>query len=1488
MTHPLRVRRPGAALLLLAATLGCPSDEPVGPGPVPVDRVTVSPATLDLLVGTQQGLTATALAADGTTIPGKAAAWSSNNTTAATVNATSGLVTAVGAGSAIITAVIDGRTGQAAVQVTLPPQPLAVVTAGTGAGTVTASPDGITCTRAAGASAGTCNTTYPADTPVTLQAVAAEGGHTFQGWSGEGCTGTGPCQVVMSQARTVTASFAAPHQLTITTAGGGNGSVASTPAGIACMRAAGTQSGSCALPLPEGATVTLTATAAVGHAFTGWTGGGCTGTAPCQVTMTEARTITATFIEPPPLTVVMAGTGSGMVISAPVGIACGSVNGAPSGACSAPFPAGASVTLTAQGTAGSAFVGWTGAGCSGTGPCQVQVTQARTVTATFMLPVTLMVQTAGDGNGIITSSPAGISCARSEGAQSGLCSAEMTAGSVVTLTANPAEDHALTGWSAVTCVGTGPCQVQMNGPLTVTGTFARQLVPLRVTLSGDGSGTVTSTPDGLSCGLLEGVQTGTCEWMVARGTAVMLAAQTSPGFGFSGWAGAGCAGTGTCTLSVQGPVEIAAGFLELLAPLTVVTTGQGNGTVTSTPAGISCTRTNSSQSGTCQTSVRLFERVALAAQPAAGHTFAGWSGGGCSGDGTCEVTVSAATTVTASFTPAPELLVVATEGIGNGSVTSAPAGIACTRTAQSESGNCVAPVPYGTTVTLTAAGSGGHEFTGWTGGGCSGTGSCQVSMTQAREVRASFTIPLGIGFGPEQWVDIPAGTYLRGSNTGPVESRPAHTVTLTQPFRMLKTEVTWAQYEQVVSGTDPGTIPAAVRRRARASVDMDDIRVWFLAELNRIDPGKGYRLPTEAEWEYAARAGAVGDAPANLDAVAWHSLGPNEGPKPVAGKLPNPWGLYDMLGNVAEWVQDYYDAYPTTSVTDPVGGSSPGGHPVRGGAYFLGAGQPSYVLRQARSGPEEEQWVGFRIVASGGGTYTLTVAVKGTGSGRITSVDGEIDCVLSNGVQSGDCSHTGAAGTSLGMFTTTGAGSTFMGWTGGGCGAGTACTVLLNQDLSVTATFDDPFTLTITGAGAGQGRVVSQPAGINCVLIGNGVTSGTCSAVFPPGTRMTLYGNTSTADGSPSLFTGWTGLPGTCSGPANPCYFSLAKDQSVTASFALRATIDLRSLYANGNGTVTASGTTLSCRTEGLANEHKVSGNCIVYVPVGSTLTLTPGPAPGGHWFTWDPESPCGGVTSTCSLTVSGSTTIGFAFWHPCVEFVPGGPVAVERSVTISAAGPCFWYRWSGSSYERLPGPVFLVYQTGAARMYLEHSSSAPLRVGLDSPRTVDFGFQPVTTRTAGVHEDFLLGPGLHVAYVGLPASSGSTATATVRIGRLADPAANRCVIALSPPVLESTQSLGSGDCGTSTVRRDFYLMPAVFGAPVTVAVEGLGFGLVLEQLDHTQAVIASASASANSVATLTATQTTAWLRFRVTATLPQGVSGPYRFRVEGSTKVYR
>ncbi|HYD41728.1 MAG TPA: lytic polysaccharide monooxygenase [Anaeromyxobacter sp.] len=245
---------------------------------------------------------------------------------------------------------------------------LGVTKGGTGSGTVTSSPSGINCGTS-------CSSSFVSGTSVTLTATAAAGS-TFAGWGGA-CSGTAAtCTVSMTAARSVTASFntstSTSYALSVTKAGTGGGTVYSTPAGITC-------GASCSASFPSGTVVTLVADVAAGSTFAGWSGA-CTGNATCVVTMTQARSVSATFDTSTgttyTLSVTRGGTGSGTVTSNPVGISCGST-------CSASFNSGVTVTLTATAASGSTFAGWGGA-CTGTAAtCSTTMTAARSVTATF-------------------------------------------------------------------------------------------------------------------------------------------------------------------------------------------------------------------------------------------------------------------------------------------------------------------------------------------------------------------------------------------------------------------------------------------------------------------------------------------------------------------------------------------------------------------------------------------------------------------------------------------------------------------------------------------------------------------------------------------------------------------------------------------------------------------------------------------------------------------------------------------------------------------------------------------------------------------------------------------------------------------------------------------------------------------------------------------------------------------------------------------------
>jgi hypothetical protein len=164
--------------------------------------------------------------------------------------------------------------------------------------------------------------------------------------------------------------------------------------------------------------------------------------------------------------------------------------------------------------------------------------------------------------------------------------------------------------------------------------------------------------------------------------------------------------------------------------LSVVKSGTGTGTVTSAPAGITCGQS-------CSGNFSSGAQVTLTAAADQGSVFSGWSGGGCSGTGSCTVTLNTNITVTATFTIGPiapqnYTLSVSKAGTGTGSVSSNPAGIVCGTT-------CSASFASGTQVKLTAIVGDGSVFSGWSGGGCSGTGTCTVTLTANTQVTATFT-----------------------------------------------------------------------------------------------------------------------------------------------------------------------------------------------------------------------------------------------------------------------------------------------------------------------------------------------------------------------------------------------------------------------------------------------------------------------------------------------------------------------------------------------------------------------------------------------------------------------------------------------------------------------------------------------------------------------------------------------------------------------------
>jgi formylglycine-generating enzyme required for sulfatase activity len=197
-----------------------------------------------------------------------------------------------------------------------------------------------------------------------------------------------------------------------------------------------------------------------------------------------------------------------------------------------------------------------------------------------------------------------------------------------------------------------------------------------------------------------------------------------------------------------------------------------------------------------------------------------------------------------------------------------------------------------------------------------------------------------------EFVKIAPGEFTMGCAEGDKDCLedevPRHRVRLTRGFELGKYEVTQAQWEAVMG---PDSNPSETRgpNNPVDSVNKDEIHA-FLDKLNARNDGYKYRLPTEAEWEYAAGAGAPSIPRASLGDYAWFADNSDDESHPVGLKKPNAWGLYDMFGNVREWVDDraaYYDYTPLPELSVDPKGPQPGRGGGGGGAGGAGRGGPN-------------------------------------------------------------------------------------------------------------------------------------------------------------------------------------------------------------------------------------------------------------------------------------------------------------------------------------------------------------------------------------------------------------------------------------------------------------------------------------------------------------------------------------------------------------------
>lgn len=254
-----------------------------------------------------------------------------------------------------------------------------------------------------------------------------------------------------------------------------------------------------------------------------------------------------------------------------------------------------------------------------------------------------------------------------------------------------------------------------------------------------------------------------------------------------------------------------------------------------------------------------------------------------------------------------------------------------------------------------------------------------LSTTVVSACFAEPTLTNSVGM---EFIEVPAGTFMMGSAEGDSASsrnaKPQHQVTLTKSFYLAKYEVTQEQWEKVMGeasyDTDRNNGYGRYLNENFFSSENPVTVSWldakdFIAKLNTLENTDVYRLPSEAEWEYAARAGTTstyffGEDDKDLAQYAWYGLSFGSGSHhPVGQKQANPWGFYDVYGNVWEWVEDSYSRYDSTPASDPLitNGSE---KVVRGGSWHITAGGWHSAMRKGYDEDYRGISIGFRVARS--------------------------------------------------------------------------------------------------------------------------------------------------------------------------------------------------------------------------------------------------------------------------------------------------------------------------------------------------------------------------------------------------------------------------------------------------------------------------------------------------------------------------------------------
>ena len=899
---------------------------------------------------------------------------------------------------------------------------------------------------------------------------------------------------------------------------------------------------------------------------------------------------------------VAGGLGTGTVTSAPAGITCQVAAGAATGACSAVFPGNVPVALTATPAVGSSFASW-GGDCATAGTlltCQLAPTAPRTAAVTFVAFRALAVTLAGNGDGSVTSQPAGVSCQLTGGTTSGACTGSYLDGTSVTLTAAPSAMSSFAGWTGACATASLSCTVTLNQAQGVTATFTHRQATLMLTVGGSGAGTVTASGAGVlgngTCALAAGVGSTTCTIPVQVGGAVTLTATAAGTSSFGGWAGACATTTGAaCPLTIVGDVGVGAVFTVAPVSLSVAPAAgnAGAGLVSTVDNAIACAVGGATTNGSCQADVPVGATVTLRVAPAANQVFLGW-GGACAASNTaatCTLVVTTSTRVTVAFAP-PQPLTLTLSGSGGGTVSgTAPP---CALAPGSGSMTCTTAQTYGTTVTLTASpDQGTSAFTGW-GGACQPSGtapSCTITLDQARAVTAGFQLRTAT-----------ITLALSGSAGGNVLRSGATVCTLPSSGGSTSCQLTVPVASSVSFSAQP---VAAAQFNGWAGPCTGTGACTFVVGGDVTLAATFVPVPVAVSISADQRStgsGAVASAPPGIACT-------------ITGATASGACTTSVPAG----------AQVTLTATAAAGNSFAGW----GGAC---AGQTTTTCTLATVTTATAATARF---ASSTATLTLAADPASTGTGSLFSTDERLSCQINGTAASGTCSATYTTlPASVVLRAANDVFTQFIGWTGVSCPEGNAsstCTVTLVATQTVRANFYHlPTSIVIPSAtGVGSGTlVVSSPINFSCTLAPGGASSA-CQFTVPTNAQVHLAV-------TPDVNTASATWAGACAGQGAPnCTFVATGASNPAVVYSPRQyTVSVVGNQQNaGTGTITSTPAGISCTVTGAG----VTGTCSAPFAAGTNVQVTESARTGSGFGSWGGACAGTGAGATCQLSALGA-----------------------------------------------------------------------------------------------------------------------------------------------------------------------------------------------------------------------------------------------------------